>query len=145
MQLEAIKPSGGCLSSLRDGTENTVGRNPMVVTDVDTGGIDKGKSGRLSQIGMEEGTQRAQAGTDALDKTIVGRESGKVAPMMRLKTFQIKMFECSEIRVMEINQNGHDFAHAQAGGAIALACGIGQPQVVFGKAHKVIEFAKMFR
>ncbi len=117
----------------------------MVVTDVDTGGIDKGKSGRLPQIRMEEGTQRGQAGTDALDKTMVGRESGKVAPMMRRKKFQIKMLERSEIRVMEINQNGHDFAHAQAGGAIALACGIGQQQVVFRKAHKVIEFAKMFR
>lgn len=46
----------------------------MVVTDVETGGIDKGQSGRLPQIRMEEGTQRGQTGTDALDKTIVGRK-----------------------------------------------------------------------
>lgn len=116
----------------------------MVVTDVETGGIDKGQSGQMPQIRMEEGTQRGQAGTDALDKTIVGRKSGKVAPMMRRKKLQIKMLEGSKIRVMEINQNGHDFTYAQAGGAVALAYGIGQQQVVFRKAHKIIEFAKMF-
>ena len=73
MQLEAIKPSGRCLSSLCHITENTVSGNPMIVTDVDTGGINKSKPSRLSQIRMKEGTQRGQAGTDALNKTRVGR------------------------------------------------------------------------
>jgi len=44
---------------------------------------------------------------------------------------------------MKINQNGHDFADAQAGGSIALACGSGNSISI--KVHKFIEFAKMFR
>lgn len=145
MQLEAVKPAGGGFSSLCDVTENTVRRNPMVVTDVDSGGINKSKPRRLSQICMEEGTECVQPGTDALDKAIVGRQSGKVAPMMRLKKFQIKMLERAEIRVMKIDQNSHDFTDAQARRSIALTCGIGQQQVIFRKVHKVIKLAEMFR
>lgn len=115
----------------------------MRITDIDTGGVNKCQSGRLSQMRMQECTQGAQAGTDALYKAAVRRQAGEVGAMVRHKALQIEMLEGAVMGMVKIHQNGHNFTHAQTGRAITLTGRIGQQRSAFRQLHKVIKLAEM--
>ena len=109
VQLEAIEPADRGLATSSTAVKDAMGVDASVVTDGKGGGVDKADAATLTQLGMQIGHQWNQHGGHQLDKARVAHQDRKLTAQMTVDIFGIVGFEGAVVRLVEQDENGHDF------------------------------------
>ena len=121
VELEAIEPADRGLATSSTAVKDAMGVDASVVTDGKGGGVDKADAATLTQLGMQIGHQRNQDSGHQLDKARVAHQDRKLTAQMTVDIFGIVGFEGAVVRLVEQDENGHDFTGMHVGQTDALA------------------------
>src|SRR4051794_34607578 len=121
MHFEPEKPARRGLAALGDLGEDLVLGNPLIVTDGQSGRIQKGDAGATAHAIAQIGAQWHQNRWNEFDKARVTDQTRKFSLEMGHYFLRIKRFEIAIMRLVKQNQNRHDFTPSQTSHAVSLA------------------------
>lgn len=121
VQLEAVKPAYRGLAAPGQLFEHLVAADAAVVADDDGGRVDEGDAGDRALTLLEVGAQRHQHRLRQRDHVRVAGQAGKLAPEMAAHFVQVVGLEATVLRLVEMHEDRHQLAGAQARGAPPLA------------------------
>ena len=101
--------------------EHFVLLNPTVMADLEAGRIEEANARARSKTGTQIGTQWQQGAREPINKATIADQTWKSTVPVRLYLLVVVGFEVAVGRLMEANQNRHDFAEAQAPVSLATS------------------------
>ena len=84
-----------------------------IVADRQWGRIHEGKTATGAQAGLQVRTERANRARHQLHEALITDGLGKFAVQMAKHIGQLIGLEIAKAHLMEIDHNGHDFAHGE--------------------------------
>jgi len=147
MQFEAVKPIDRILAALGQSSKDPMVVDAAVVTDHQFGRIDKREAVTRPSTGLQVCRQWRQDGRDELHEAIVTDQPRKVPAQGRQNVPSVERLEVAIVRLMKVDQDGHNFAFGELAAALALDLPCLE-QGVFPRGSKgfpkVIDMAKQF-
>jgi hypothetical protein len=121
----------------------------LIETHIERGGVDKGNAGAATQAtGSEEDDQWNQGGRGVFDKAGITDQARELGPPGFHNLLTVVGFEVALMGLMESDQDGHNFAHRQGTGALALLLATGHQLAVPGgqkSLAEIIEIAEQLK
>lgn len=118
MQFAAKEPIHRCLPPSGQVGKDPMLANPTIVADFEAGGIYETDACASAKTVFQVGTQEEQSRGYPFDKASITDQTRKGFAPVCLDFLGVLGFEVTVVRLMEGNQNRHDFAECQA--AISL-------------------------
>src|SRR5512144_1807478 len=136
VELKAVEPTDRGLAASGDLFEDLMAMNPAVMAHHQGGGVDKGDPRCLPLPGLEINAQRNECGGDQGHQPVITEPLREGTSQVPADMKQVKRFEVAVMRLMKMNQDGHEFAQHEAATAAAvtltmlelLAVPVGQEQ-----------------
>jgi hypothetical protein len=119
MQFEAVEPADRGLAAARIHSEDAMLRDARGVAHLQAGRIDEADAGTLAELRVQIDRQRQQDTRHERDKARIADELGELGAQLGLDVLRVEALKGAVARLLEEDQDRHDLAGTQAGGALA--------------------------
>ncbi len=117
VQFEAIEPAHRGFPTSSTSRKDAMGVDTGVMTDRQRSRVDEADAATLAHAGVQIGYHRHQYGGHQLDTALIAHQCWKLAVQMTVDVLEVVGFEVAIVRLVEQDQDGHDFAGMELGRA----------------------------
>ncbi len=127
MEFEAETPTARATSARRQSRKDLVLLNAPIIADGDEGRVNEADAGAVSKQAEQIGAEQREYARGQLDKACVADQVGKLSAQMLLDVLRVVRLETAILALVEVDQDGHDFAVAQVSGSVSLSLSSAEP------------------